>query len=217
MQSLSWKNLSPKSLGLTDGSDYYKGNIDTGALGGWLTDSDKEAQYAMVYLKAIANKYGREALYNLLMNGDDDVDVIPDDINVKGIRAMLGDNVVDDIMSDIDNPDLWKQVDVNDDDDAVDDSMSDIDNPDLWKQIDVNGDGDTDVTITDTNDNGKPDTAIITADSKKEQRDAIKAAKDKLNIDKQTSTGKTKKELDDQTLSDVHQKNVLKALLDCRF
>ena len=191
MQSLSWKNLSPKSLGLTDGSDYYKGNIDTGALGGWLTDSDKEAQYAMVYLKAIANKYGREALYNLLMNGDDD-DVIPDDINVKGIRAILGDNAVDDIMSDIDNPDLWKQVDVNDD-------------------------GDADVTIIDTNDNGKPDTAIITADSKKEQRDAIKAAKDKLNIDKQTSTGKTKKELDDQTLSDVHQKNVLKALLDCRF
>ena len=191
MQSLSWKNLSPKSLGLTDGSDYYKGNIDTGALGGWLTDSDKEAQYAMVYLKAIANKYGREALYNLLMNGDDD-DVIPDDINVKGIRAILGDNAVDDIMSDIDNPDLWKQVDVNDD-------------------------GDADVTIIDTNDNGKPDTAIITADSKKEQRDAIKAAKDKLNIDKQTSTGKTKKELDDQTLSHVHQKNVLKALLDCRF
>lgn len=191
MQSLSWKNLSPKSLGLTDGSDYYKGNIDTGALGSWLTDSDKEAQYAMVYLKAIANKYGHEALYNLLMNGDDD-DVIPDDINVKGIRAMLGDNAVDDIMSDIDNPDLWKQVDVNDD-------------------------GDADVTIIDTNDNGKPDTAIITADSKKEQRDAIKAAKDKLNIDKQTSTGKTKKELDDQTLSDACQKNVLKALLDCRF
>lgn len=191
MQPLSWKNLSPKSLGLTDGSDYFKGNIDTGALGGWLTDSDKEAQYAMVYLKAIADKYGREALYNLLMNGDDD-DYIPDDVNVKGIRAMLGDNIVDDIMSDIDNPDLWKQVDVNDD-------------------------GDTDVIITDTNDNGKPDTAIITADSKKEQRDAIKAAKDKLNIDKQTSTGKTKKELDNQTLSDVRQKNVLNALLDCRF
>ncbi len=191
MQPLSWKNLSPKSLGLTDGSDYYKGNIDTGALGGWLTDSDKEAQYAMIYLKAIADKYGREALYNLLMNGDDD-DYIPDDVNVKGIRAMLGDNIVDDIMSDIDNPDLWKQVDVN-------------------------GDGDTDLHIADTNDNGKPDTAIITADSKKEQRDAIKAVKDELNIDKQTSTGKTKKELDDQTLSDVRQKNVLKALRDCRF
>lgn len=191
MQPLSWKNLSPKSLGLTDGSDYYKRNIDTGALGGWLTDSDKEAQYAMVYLKAIANKYGREALYNLLMNGDDD-DYIPDGVNVRGIRAMLGDNAVDDIMSDVDNPDLWEQVDVNDD-------------------------GDTDATIIDTNDNGKPDTAIITADSKKEQRDAIKAIKDELNIDKQTSTGKTKKELDDQALSDVHQKNVLKALLDCRF
>ena len=191
MQSLSWKNLSPKSLGLTDGSDYFKGNIDTGALGGWLTDSDKEAQYAMVYLKAIANKYGHEALYNLLMNGDDD-DYIPDDVNVKGIRAMLGDSIVDDIMSDIDNPDLWEQVDVN-------------------------GDGDTDLHIADTNDDSKPDTAIITADSKKEQRDAIKAIKDELNIDKQTSTGKTKKELDNQPLSDVRQKNVLKALRDCRF
>ena len=204
MQRLSWKNLSPKSLGFTDGSDYFKGNIDTGALGGWLTDSDKEAQYAMVYLKAIADKYGREALYNLLMNGVDD-DYIPDDVNVKGIRAMLGDNIVDDIMSDIDNPDLWKQVDVNDIDSEKD------------YRFDVNNDGDTDVTIIDTNDNGKPDTAIITTDSKKEQRDAIKAAKDELNIDKQTSTGKTKKELDDQTLSDVCQKNVLKALLDCRF
>ena len=191
MRPLSWKNLSPKSLGLTDGSDYYKGNIDTGALGGWLTDSDKEAQYAMVYLKAIANKYGREALYNLLMNGDDD-DYIPDGTNVRGIRAMLGDNAVDDIMSDIDNPDLWEQVDVN-------------------------GDGDTDLQIADTNDDDKPDTAIITAASKKEQRDAIKAVKDELNIDKQTSTGKTKKELDNQALSDVRQKNVLKALLDCRF
>ena len=88
-----------------------------------------------------------------------------------------------------------------------------------WEEykLDANGDGDADVTIIDTNDNGKPDTAIITADSEKEQRDAIKAVKDKLNIDKQTSTGKTKKELDNQTLSDVRQKNVLKALLDCRF
>lgn len=192
MQSLSWKNLSPKSLGLTDGSDYYKGNIDTGALSGWLTDSDKEAQYAMVYLKAIADKYGREALYNLLMNGDDDDGFMSDDVNVKGIRAMLGDNAVDDIMSDIDNPDLWEQVDVN-------------------------GDGDTDATIIDTDDNGKPDTAIITADSTKEQKEAIKAAKDELDVDEQTSTGKTKKELDDQTVSDMRQKNVLSALLEHRF
>lgn len=191
MQSLSWKNLSPKSLGFTDGSDYFKGNIDTGALGGWLTDSDKEAQYAMVYLKAIADKYGREALYNLLMNGDDD-DYIPDDVNVKGIRAMLGDNIVDDIMSDIDNPDLWKQVDVN-------------------------GDGDTDVTIIDTNDSGKPDTAIVTTDSMKEQKEAVKAAKDELDINEQTSTGKTKKELGGQTVSDMRQKNVLSALLEHRF
>ena len=191
MQPLSWKNLSPKSLGFTDGSAYFKGNIDTGALGGWLTDSDKEAQQAMVYLKAIADKYGREALYNLLMNGDDD-DVIPDDVNVKGIRAMLGDNIVDDIMSDIDNPDLWKQVDVNDD-------------------------GDTDLQITDTNGDGKPDTAIVTADSMKEQKEAIKAAKDELDVDEQTSTGKTKKELDDQTVSDMRQKNVLSALLEHRF
>ena len=191
MQSLSWKNLSPKSLGFTDGSDYYKGNIDTGALGGWLTDSDKEAQQAMVYLKAIADKYGREALYNLLINGDDD-DVIPDDVNVKGIRAMLGDNIVDDIMSDIDNPDLWEQVDVN-------------------------GDGDTDLHITDTNSDGKPDTAIVTADSMKEQKEAIKSAKDELDVDEQTSTGKTKKELDDQTVSDMRQKNVLSALLEHRF
>lgn len=191
MQPLSWKNLSPKSLGFTDGSDYFKGNIDTGALGGWLTDSDKEAQYAMVYLKAIADKYGREALYNLLMNGDDD-DYIPDDVNVKGIRAMLGDNIVDDIMSDIDNPDLWKQVDVNDD-------------------------GDTDLQITDTNGDDKPDTAIVTADSMKEQKEAIKAAKDELDVDEQTSTGKTKKELDDQTVSDMRQKNVLSALLEHRF
>lgn len=88
---------------------------------------------------------------------------------------------------------------------------------DQIEEVDVNGDGDADVTIIDTNDNGKPDTAIITADSKKEQRDAIKAVKDELNIDKQTSTGKTKKELDDQTLSDACQKNVLKALLGCRF
>lgn len=193
MQSLSWKNLSPKSLGFTDGSDYFKGNIDTGVLGGWLTDSDKEAQQAMVYLKAIADKYGHEALYNLLMNGDDD-DFMPDDVNVnvKGIRAMLGDNIVDDIMSDIDNPDLWKQVDVNDD-------------------------GDTDLLITDTNDDGKPDTAIMTADSTKEQKEAIKAAKDELDVDEQTSTGKTKKELDDQTVSDMRQKNVLSALLEHRF
>lgn len=191
MQSLSWKNLSPKSLGFTDGSDYFKGNIDTGVLGGWLTDSDKESQQAMVYLKAIADKYGHEALYNLLMNGDDD-DVIPDDVNVKGIRAMLGDNIVDDIMSDIDNPDLWEQVDVNDD-------------------------GDTDLHITDTNDNGKPDTAIVTADSMKEQKEAIKAAKDEFDVDEQTSTGKTKKELDDQTVSDMRQKNVLSALLEHRF
>lgn len=191
MQSLSWKNLSPKSLGFTDGSDYFKGNIDTGALGGWLTDSDKEAQQAMVYLKAIADKYGREALYNLLMNGDDD-DVIPDDTSVKGIRAMLGDNIVDDIMSDIDNPDLWEQVDVNDD-------------------------GDTDLHITDTNGDDKPDTAIVTADSTKEQKEAIKAAKDELDVDEQTSTGKTKKELDDQTVSDMRQKNVLSALLEHRF
>lgn len=191
MQSLSWKNLSPKSLGFTDGSDYFKGNIDTGVLGGWLTDSDKEAQQAMVYLKAIADKYGHEALYNLLMNGDDD-DFMPDDVNVKGIRAMLGDNIVDDIMSDIDNPDLWKQVDVNDD-------------------------GDTDLLITDTNGDSKPDTAIMTADSTKEQKDAIKAAKDELDVDEQTSTGKTKKELDDQTVSDMRQKNVLSALLEHRF
>lgn len=191
MQPLSWKNLSPKSLGFTDGSDYFKGNIDTGVLGGWLTDSDKEAQQAMVYLKAIADKYGREALYNLLMNGDDD-DFMPDDINVKGIRAMLGDNIVDDIMSDIDNPDLWKQVDVNDD-------------------------GDTDLQITDTNGDGKPDTAIVTADSMKEQKEAIKAAKDEFDVDEQTSTGKTKKELDDQTVSDMRQKNVLSALLEHRF
>ena len=191
MQPLSWKNLSPKSLGFTDGSDYFKGNIDTGVLGGWLTDSDKEAQQAMVYLKAIADKYGREALYNLLMNGDDD-DFMPDDVNVKGIRAMLGDNIVDDIMSDIDNPDLWEQVDVNDD-------------------------GDTDLHITDTNGDGKPDTAIVTADSTKEQKEAIKAAKDELDVDEQTSTGKTKKELDDQTVSDMRQKNVLSALLEHRF
>lgn len=191
MQSLSWKNLSPKSLGFTDGSDYFKGNIDTGVLGGWLTDSDKEAQQAMVYLKAIADKYGHEALYNLLMNGDDD-DSMPDDVNVKGIRAMLGDNIVDDIMSDIDNPDLWKQVDVNDD-------------------------GDTDLLITDTNGDDKPDTAIMTADSTKEQKEAIKAAKDELDVDEQTSTGKTKKELDDQTVSDMRQKNVLSALLEHRF
>ena len=191
MQPLSWKNLSPKSLGFTDGSDYFKGNIDTGVLGGWLTDSDKEAQQAMVYLKAIADKYGREALYNLLMNGDDD-DFMPDDVNVKGIRAMLGDNIVDDIMSDIDNPDLWKQVDVNDD-------------------------GDTDLQITDTNGDGKPDTAIVTADSMKEQKEAIKAAKDEFDVDEQTSTGKTKKELDDQTVSDMRQKNVLSALLEHRF
>ena len=190
MQSLSWKNLSPKSLGFTDGSDYFKGNIDTGVLGGWLIDSDKEAQQAMVYLKAIADKYGREALYNLLMNGDDDV--IPDDASVKGIRAMLGDNIVDDIMSDIDNPDLWEQVDVNDD-------------------------GDTDLHITDTNGDDKPDTAIVTADSTKEQKEAIKAAKDELDVDEQTSTGKTKKELDDQTVSDMRQKNVLSALLEHRF
>lgn len=190
MQSLSWKNLSPKSLGFTDGSDYFKGNIDTGVLGGWLTDSDKEAQQAMVYLKAIADKYGREALYNLLMNGDDDV--IPDDTSVKGIRAMLGDNIVDDIMSDIDNPDLWEQVDVNDD-------------------------GDTDLHITDTNGDDKPDTAIVTTDSMKEQKEAIKAAKDELGVDKQTSTGKTKKELDGQTVSDMRQKNVLSALLEHRF
>lgn len=191
MQSLSWKNLSPKSLGFTDGSDYFKGNIDTGVLGGWLTDSYKEAQQAMVYLKAIADKYGNEALYNLLMNGDDD-DYIPDDVNVKGIRAMLGDNIVDDIMSDINNPDLWKQVDVNDD-------------------------GDTDLLITDTNGDGKPDTAIMTADSTKEQKEAIKAAKDELDVDEQTSTGKTKKELNDQTVSDMRQKNVLSALLEHRF
>lgn len=191
MQPLSWKNLSPKSLGFTDGSDYFKGNIDTGVLGGWLTDSDKEAQQAMVYLKAIADKYGREALYNLLMNGDDD-DFMPDDVNVKGIRAMLGDNIVDDIMSDIDNPDLWEQVDVNDD-------------------------GDTDLHITDTNGDGKPDTAIVTADSTKEQKEAIKAAKDELDINEQTSTGKTKKELDNQTVSDMRQKNVLSALLEHRF
>ena len=191
MQSLSWKNLSPKSLGFTDGSDYFKGNIDTGVLGGWLTDSYKEAQQAMMYLKAIANKYGREALYNLLMNGDDD-DFTPDDVNIKGIRAMLGDNIVEDIMSDIDNPDLWKQIDVNDD-------------------------GDTDVTITDTNGDDKPDTAIVTADSTKEQKEAIKAAKDELDVDEQTSTGKTKKELDDQTVSDMRQKNVLSALLEHRF
>ena len=191
MQSLSWKNLSPKSLGFTDGSDYFKGNIDTGVLGGWLTDSDKEAQQAMVYLKAIADKYGREALYNLLMNGNDD-DFMPDDVNVKGIRAMLGDNIVDDIMSDIDNPDLWEQVDVNDD-------------------------GDTDLHITDTNGDGKPDTAIMTADSTKEQKEAIKAAKDELDVDEQTSTGKTKKELDDQTVSNMRQKNVLSALLEHRF
>lgn len=192
MKSLSWKNISPKSLGFTDGSDYFKGNIDTGVLGGWLTDSDKEAQQAMVYLKAIADKYGREALYNLLMNGDDDDDFIPDDANVKGIRAMLGDNIVDDIMSDIDNPDLWKQVDVN-------------------------NDGDTDLHITDTNGDDKPDTAIVTADSTKEQKEAIKAAKDELDVDEQTSTGKTKKELDEQTVSDVRQKNVLRALLEHRF
>lgn len=191
MQSLSWKNLSPKSLGFTDGSDYFKGNIDTGVLGGWLTDSDKEAQQAMVYLKAIADKYGHEALYNLLMNGDDD-DFMPDDVNVKGIRAMLGDNIVDDIMSDIDNPDLWKQVDVNDD-------------------------GDTDLLITDTNGDDKPDTAIITTDSTKEQKEAIKAAKDEFDVDEQTSTGKTKKELDNQTVSDMRQKNVLSALLEHRF
>ena len=191
MQPLSWKNLSPKSLGFMDGSDYFKGNIDTGVLGGWLTDSDKEAQQAMVYLKAIADKYGREALYNLLMNGDDD-DFMPDDVNVKGIRAMLGDNIVDDIMSDIDNPDLWEQVDVNDD-------------------------GDTDLHITDTNGDGKPDTAIVTADSTKEQKEAIKAAKDELDINEQTSTGKTKKELDNQTVSDMRQKNVLSALLEHRF
>lgn len=191
MQSLSWKNLSPKSLGFTDGSDYFKGNIDTGVLGGWLTDSDKEAQQAMVYLKAIADKYGREALYNLLMNGDDD-DSMPDDVNVKGIRAMLGDNIVDNIMSDIDNPDLWKQVDVNDD-------------------------GDTDLLITDTNGDGKSDTAVMIADSTKEQKEAIKAAKDELDVDEQTSTGKTKKELDDQTVSDMRQKNVLSALLEHRF
>lgn len=191
MQSLSWKNLSPKSLGFTDGSDYFKGNIDTGVLGSWLTDSDKGAQQAMVYLKAIADKYGHEALYNLLMNGDDD-DSMPDDVNVKGIRAMLGDNIVDDIMSDIDNPDLWKQVDVNDD-------------------------GDTDLLITDTNGDDKPDTAIMTADSTKEQKEAIKAAKDELDVDEQTSTGKTKKELDDQTVSDMRQKNVLSALLEHRF
>ena len=191
MQSLSWKNLSPNSLGFTDGSDYFKGNINTGVLGGWLTDSDKEAQQAMVYLKAIADKYGHEALYNLLMNGDDD-DFMSDDVNVKGIRAMLGDNAVDDIMSDIDNPDLWKQVDVNDD-------------------------GDTDLLITDTNGDSKPDTAIMTADSTKEQKEAIKAAKDELDVDEQTSTGKTKKELDDQTVSDMRQKNVLSALLEHRF
>lgn len=193
MQSLSWKNLSPKSLGFTDGSDYFKGNIDTGVLGDWLIDSDKEAQQAMVYLKAIADKYGHEALYNLLMNGDDDDDdVIPDDVNVKGIRAMLGDNIVDDIMSDIDNPDLWEQVDVN-------------------------GDDDTDLHITDTNGDDKPDTAIVTADSTKEQKEAIKAAKDELDVDEQTSTGKTKKELNEQTVSDMRQKNVLRALLDHRF
>lgn len=125
------------------------------------------------------------------MNGDDD-DSMPDDVNVKGIRAMLGDNIVDNIMSDIDNPDLWKQVDVNDD-------------------------GDTDLLITDTNGDGKSDTAVMIADSTKEQKEAIKAAKDELDVDEQTSTGKTKKELDDQTVSDMRQKNVLSALLEHRF
>ena len=202
---LQWKNLAPKSLGFTDGSDYFKGTMDSGVVGGWLTDTDEEYQHAMTYLKAIADKYGSDALYNLLKYGDDDEAANPDSI-MTGISAIVGDEAIDEIMSDINNPDLWKKVDVN-------------------------NDGDTDVNVADTNKNGKPDTAIVNADSRAEEKEAVKAAKEALGFDKndKTSIGKTKGELEDDTsvvsdkkkknmtCSDVTQKNILSALIDRRF
>ena len=108
MARLQWKNLSPKSLGFTDGSDYFKGIMDSGVVGGWLTDTDEEYPHAMTYLKAIADKYGSDALYNLLKYGDDDEAANPNSI-MTGVSALIGDEAIDDIMSDINNPDLWNK------------------------------------------------------------------------------------------------------------
>ena len=198
---LQWKNLSPKNFGFPN----YKGTMDSAAIGTWLTDTDEDYQNAMLYLKAVADKYGSDAVYNLLKYGDDEEAANPDSI-MTGISALVGDEAIDEIMSDINNPDLWKKVDVN-------------------------NDGDTDVNIADTNKDGNPDTAIVTANSKSEEKEAVKAAKESLGFDKndKTSTGKTKSELEDDTsvvsdkkkknmtCSDVTQKNILSALIDRRF
>ena len=198
---LQWKNLSPKNFGFPN----YKGTMDSAAIGTWLTDPDGDNKNAMLYLKAVADKYGSDAVYNLLKYGDDEEAANPDSI-MTGISALVGDEAIDEIMSDINNPDLWKKVDVN-------------------------NDGDTDVNIADTNKDGNPDTAIVTANSKSEEKEAVKAAKESLGFDKndKTSTGKTKSELEDDTsvvsdkkkknmtCSDVTQKNILSALIDRRF
>ena len=198
---LQWKNLSPKNFGFPN----YKGTMDSAAIGTWLTDTDEDYQNAMLYLKAVADKYGSDAVYNLLKYGDDEEAANPDSI-MTGISALVGDEAIDEIMSDINNPDLWKKVDVN-------------------------NDGDTDVNIADTNKDGNPDTAIVTANSKAEEKEAVKAAKESLGFDKndKTSIGKTKGELEDDTsvvsdkkkknmtCSDVTQKNILSALIDRRF
>ena len=104
MARLQWKNLSPKNFGFPN----YKGTMDSSAIGTWLTDTDEDNQNAMLYLKAVADKYGSDALYDLLKYGDDEEADNPDSL-MTGISALIGDEAIDEIMSDINNPDLWNK------------------------------------------------------------------------------------------------------------
>ena len=125
---LTWADVSPKKLGMYDPEHHYlRGEIDTGSLGGWLTEDDPELTTdALNYLKAIGSTYGMEALENLLRYGDGGEDyepvVDPDYPEYAsgqnggglGLDSMLGTGSVDAILNAInqlsDNSDTAKVV-----------------------------------------------------------------------------------------------------------
>lgn len=191
---LSWEELSPPSkYGLKGSSPYYKYNMDTGILGGWLTEDElTERQSAIDYLAAIAKKYGTNALIRRLYADD----AFDDDLSeyTGGLSGMLG-------------PDEITRV------------LQAVYKKNTADTADVNGDGDTDIIEQDTDGNGHIDTATVVGDTLDETAKGVKkAAKDlaespDAESDEITSTGKTKNELKSEskptdTTSDARQKRI---------
>lgn len=187
---LSWEELSPPlKYGLKGSSPYYKYNMDTGVLGGWLTeDKPTERQSAINYLAAIAKKHGVNALIRRLY-ADDNFD---DDLSAYtgGLSAMLGPDEVTRVLQAV-----YKKNNAD--------------------TVDANGDGDIDIIERDTDGNGHIDTATVVGDTEDEtvkgMKNAVKdlAKSPDAKSDEITSTGKTKKDLQEaKTVSDARQKRI---------